>query len=150
MINIHPRRCRFSRIFIFPRAFLFIHELLDIIMRCISKTFHTCFWCFVLVVSNFAWLIFIKNVKLTSKLSKISMKINWKFNSNVLMSIQGVPVSDSPNASHLTRGLTRTCDKIKTCLYYSNTSGLQTWQSGVIPWRAPTHKVTKSFHPTIK
>ena len=42
-------------------------------------------------ISNFAWLIYIKNVKLTSKRSKF----NWKFNSNVFMSIQGVPVSES-------------------------------------------------------
>ena len=71
--------------------FRLIHKLLDAIMRCISKTFHTYSWCFVFVISNFAWLICIKNVKLTSKRSKF----NWKFNSNVSMSIHGVPVSKS-------------------------------------------------------
>ena len=44
--------------------------------------FHTCS-SFVFVISNFAWLICIRNVNLTSKRSK--------FNLNILMSIQGVP-----------------------------------------------------------
>ena len=68
MIHIHPRRCRLSRILIFR----IIHGLLNVIMRCISKTFDTCSWCFVFVISNFAWLICIKDVKLTSKRSKFN------------------------------------------------------------------------------
>ena len=43
------------------------------------------------VISDFAWLICIKNVKLTSKRSKF----NCAFNLNILMSIQEVPVSES-------------------------------------------------------
>ena len=74
LMHIHEF-CRFSRILIFR----LIHKLLDVIMRCIPKTFHT-------------WLICIKKVTLTSKRSKFSCKFNWKFNLNVLMSIQGVPV----------------------------------------------------------
>ena len=70
--------------------FRLIYKLLDV-MRCISKMFHTFSWYFVFVISNFVWSVCLKNVKLTSKCSKF----NWKFNSNVLMSIQGVSVSDS-------------------------------------------------------
>ena len=80
--------------------------------------FHTCSWCFVFVISNFVWLIYIKNMKLTSKRSKFNYIFNWKFNSNVLISIQGVPVFESaPRFSKFTFHLikrvavtqTRTC-----------------------------------------
>ena len=52
MIHIHPRHCRFSHILIFR----LIYKLLDVIMRCISKPFHTCS-CFAFVISNIVWLI---------------------------------------------------------------------------------------------
>ena len=63
--------------------FLTYPKLLDVIWRCISKKFHTCLWCFVFVISNFAWLIWMKNVKLTVKRSKFNEKFHWKFYKNV-------------------------------------------------------------------
>ena len=75
-------------------TFQLIHKLLEVIMGYISKMFHTFTWCFVFVISNFAWLICIKNMKLNQKVQKFSWKFNWKFNSIVLMSVQGYIVSE--------------------------------------------------------
>ena len=47
--------------------------------------------------------------------------------------------------SHLTLqlgGVVRSKDKLKTYLYYYNSYGQETWQSGDMPWRASTYKVT--------
>ena len=55
-----------------------------------------CSWRLVFLISNFAWLIYIKNMKLTSK----RLKFNRKINSNVLISIQGVPVPESAEKYH--------------------------------------------------
>ena len=76
--------------------------------------------CFAFAISNFVWLICIKNVKLTSKCSKFNYKFIWKINFNVLMSIQGVPFSESPRkflkfTFHLIKSVTVT--QTRTCCF---------------------------------
>ena len=45
--------------------------------------------------------------------------------------------------------ITWSCDKLKVYLYYHNNYGNQTWQGGDIPWGAPFHKATSSFHHAV-
>ena len=83
-------------------------------MRCIFKSFHTCSWCFIYVISNFTWLICIKIVKLKSK----RLEFNWKFNSNVLTSIQGVSrVSREIPEIHFPFNQTCYCDSNENMLF---------------------------------
>ena len=44
------------------------------------------------------------------------------------------------------RGLPRSCDKLKSSyLYYCSANHHLGWQNDDLPWRAPTHKVKRSF-----
>ena len=80
MIHIHPRHCRFSHILIFR----LIYKLLDVIMRCISKPFHTCS-CFAFVISNIVWLIWFECFDVNTegsclRVSRENPQIHFLFN----------------------------------------------------------------------
>ena len=63
-------------------------------------------------------------MKLMSKRSKFNNKVNWTFNSNVLMSIKGVPISESGGKSprfifHLTKSVSVTQTRICRLTWFS-------------------------------
>ena len=47
------------------------------------------------------------------------------------------------------RGLAKSCFKLKTYLHYRNAHRHQTWEGSDLPWKTPTHRVTWPFHHVV-